>query len=106
MWCLLFIVSASRAGQTLIACRQIQKETENIFYKKNAFAYQWHVFPIVARQKLFMSGRDTFSRFCRGHGRNTFLSGRKTILALHDKKNFDERTPPTSESGSHCIQVS
>ena len=53
----------------LMACRQVQKETDNIFYKKNAFAYQWHVFPIVdisARKRLFLPSRNTFSSFCPG----------------------------------------
>ena len=42
----------------VIIRRQVQKETD-IFYKKNTFAYQWHVFPIVAvsvGQKQFLPG--------------------------------------------------
>ncbi len=42
----------------VIIHRQVQKETD-VFYKKNTFAYQWHVFPIVAvsaGQKQYLLG--------------------------------------------------
>ena len=51
--------------------RQVQKETDNIFYKKDIFDYQLDAFSIVVvsvGQKHFL------------HGRKTFLSGRKPTL--------------------------